>query len=96
MTYPFKIEKLIQTDDQKNWAHECTTSAMSLVLTARLALENDEGGICRDVERIAVVADTLAIAYALMLVAADGVDLMQREGPYGPWKHRAENRGADA
>lgn len=95
MTYPFLIEKLIDTDDHKNWAHECNSSAMSLVLTARLALQNDEGIACTDGDRMCVVADTLGVAYALMKVAADGIDLMQREGPYGPWKHRQPAVSAD-
>lgn len=95
MTYPFLMEKLVDTDDHKNWAHECNSCAMSLVLTARLALQNDESSICPDADRLCVVADTLGVAYALMRITAEGVDLMQREGPYGPWKHRQAAVSAD-
>lgn len=96
MTYPFTIDKLIQAENQKDWAADCANKAMALVLTARLALENDEGGICPHIERTSVVADTLEIAYSLMAIAAEGAEMMQREGPYGSWKHHAENRGTDA
>lgn len=92
MTYPFTIDKLIQADNQKDWAADCANKAMALVLTARLALENDEGGICPHVERTSVVADTLEIAYSLMAIAAEGAEMMQREGPYGSWKIRQERQ----
>lgn len=95
MTYAYLMENLIHTDDHKNWAHECNSSAMSLVLTARLALQNDEGSICPDADRMCVVADTLEVAYALMRITAEGVDQMQREGPYGPWKTRRDASCAD-
>lgn len=90
MTYAYLMENLIDTEDHKNWAHECNSSAMALVLTARLALQNDEGTICPDDDRLCVVADTLGVAYALMRITAEGVDQMQRKGPYGPWKHRGK------
>lgn len=95
MTYPFLMQNLIDTDDHKDWAHECNSVAMSLVLTAQLALQNDEGTFCPDGDRMCVVADTLGVAYALMRITAEGVDQMQRRGPYGPWKHRQAAASAD-
>lgn len=79
MTYRFAMDKLIQTNDQKEWASVCANQAMALILTARLALENDGSNVCSDTERACVVADTLEVAYALMAIASDGADLMQRE-----------------
>lgn len=86
MSNPLTIDKLIQTKNAKDWSADCANKAMALVLTARLALENDGSGICLDVERTCIVADVLEIAYALMAIAADGAEEMQREGPYGSWK----------
>lgn len=86
MSNPLTIDKLIHTKSAKDWSADCANKAMALVLTARLALENDGSGICPDAERTCVVADVLEIAYALMAIAADGAEEMQREGPYGAWK----------
>lgn len=94
MTSSLKIDKLIQTKDAKDWSVDCANKAMALVLTARLALENDGSGICPDVERTCVVADVLEIAYALMAIAADGAEEMQREGPYGSWRNVADLKAA--
>ncbi|TNB96490.1 hypothetical protein [Paracoccus marcusii] len=93
MTHAFAIEKMIRTDSHKDWAAECATTAMALVLTARLALENEGSGICSDNERACVVADTLEVAYSLMAITSDGVEEMQREGRYGTWRE-GENESA--
>mgnify|MGYP000987452475 CR=1 FL=1 len=83
MTNRFTLDELIRTKDQKDWAADCANKAMARVMTARLALESDTAGICPDAERACVVSDVLEVAYSFMAIAAEGADLMQREGPYG-------------
>ncbi|WP_042246339.1 hypothetical protein [Paracoccus sp. PAMC 22219] len=91
MTYQFSIDKLIRTDSQKDWAASCADKALALVLTARLALENEGSGICSDTERACVVADALEVAYSLMAIASEGIEEMQREGSYGSWRDRLKS-----
>lgn len=86
MSYPYTMDKLIRTDDEKAWAADCANRAMALILTARLALENDTSGMCPDVERASVVADTLEIAYLLMSIASDGTEMLQRDAGIGGYR----------
>lgn len=94
MSYPYKMDKLIQTDAQKEWASSCANQALALILTARLALDNEGSGICSDIERTSVIADTLEVAYSLMSIAADGTEVMQREAGIGCWSQYAAKGGA--
>lgn len=90
MSHEYAIENLIKTDAPADWAGQLSLDVRALMLTARLALENEGSGICSDSEREHAVADTLEVAMALMDIVIDGTEKLQREGGYGSFRKGAE------
>ncbi|MCG6112613.1 MAG: hypothetical protein MEQ74_10585 [Paracoccus sp.] len=86
MNYDFCMDNLIRVDDPKDWAARLSFTVQSLVMTARLALDNDGSGLCSDNERMAVAADTLEVVSALMAIVEDGADQMETSGGYGRYR----------
>lgn len=86
MNFDFRMDNLIRVDDPKDWAARLSFTVQSLVMTARLALDNDGSGLCGDNERMAVAADTLEVVSALLAIVEEGTDQMEMSGGYG--RHR--------
>ncbi|WP_265502210.1 hypothetical protein [Paracoccus beibuensis] len=83
---PLKIEDIIRTDEPMQWANHVAYAVGSLILTARLALENDSSGICNEDQKANAVADVLEIAEALNDVVIEGAEFLQRQTGHGIWK----------
>lgn len=78
MKTSFSFEGLFRTDAPEAWSQHVAYTVSSLIRTARLALENETSGLCRDDQKFHAVADTLEIAEALNSIVIDGTETLQR------------------
>ncbi len=83
MTQMFPLEKLIKTDQPEQWCYSLTYLVESLIITARLALENDGAGIVTDDAKAHAAANTLEVAQALLAVVNEGAEVLQRKADIG-------------
>lgn len=79
MNTPLNFEDLFRTDVPEEWAGHVAYTVSSILRASRLALENENGGLCSDGEKIHAVADVLEIAEALNSIVIDGVERLQRD-----------------
>lgn len=74
----YQLGQIIRADDPKQWAEHLSGLVGSLILTSRLALENDGSGICSDEQRAYAVAKCLEAAEALNDIVIDGAEGLER------------------
>lgn len=80
------IENLIKVDDPAHWAEQLAYYVEAMIVTARLALDNETSGGMIASARLDAVERTLAAAGALMAVVTEGTELLSRRQKAGIWR----------
>ncbi|VDS09009.1 hypothetical protein PARHAE_02504 [Paracoccus haematequi] len=80
------IDNLIKVDDPAQWAEQLAYHVEAMILTARLALDNDTSGDIMTAGRLDAVERTLNVAGALMAVVTNGTELLSRRQKAGIWR----------
>lgn len=79
------IENLIHVEDPTQWAEQLAYHVQAMILTARLALDNETSGDTMAAGRLDAVERTLNVAGALMAVVTEGTELLSRRQKVGIW-----------
>lgn len=88
MTYKWHPENIVKADYPKDWAANCIYMADAMIRTAQLSLENTGSGVCTDEQRVSSAANTLEVALAMLAVAIDGTETLEREVGAGMWGNK--------